>query len=156
MFEGLPELSPLIGTIPQWGMFILLAIAVVRTSPQWLQTLITAAKDRKDRLGKRISELEQKLHDCEEKCDQREAVFKEEIDRLKTKVNNEAWQRTQSEISLVTTLVRILPKPELQQVLEALQRQSRMLPADATALGSEPQKLDGPVADAGPNGNGGK
>jgi hypothetical protein len=51
----------------------------------------------------------------------------------------------QSEISLVTTLVQVVPAQELRVILDALQKRSNAMPAEATAVG-------GPVEDAKGNG----
>jgi hypothetical protein len=88
-----------------------------------------------------------RLAECERLCDEREEAFKNTIDELKTQINNEAWNRVQSEISLVNTLIAIVDAPQLRVILEALQRRSNSLPAAITMIG-------GPVSDAGPTGNG--
>jgi biopolymer transport protein ExbB/TolQ len=146
------------GSVPMWGVFAMVLIALIRVWPRLRELSIQERANVRDPYLRRIAELAADVKDCREscekqekelreeiaqnkrECDDRETRLKDEIDSLKTKINNEAWQRVQSEISLVNTLVQVLPSAELKLILDALQKRSALMPATVTALG-------GPVDD---------
>ena len=142
--NGLPDWA---GTAPMWLIFGAIVTTLIKTWPVIMERVEMAREGRRAHAGGRIGELEALLDECRKECDRRDEIYKTEIDALKTKINNEAWQRVQSEISLVNTLVQLLPNNELKLILEALQKRSALLPSAATAVG-------GPFEDA--KGNGGK
>lgn len=138
--EELRNIPPWVGSFPLWALFLTVVGTLIKTWPLIQKNLIDAKMLKAGGYAKRITELEDKLSNCEVKCDEREVLFKKEIDDLKQKLNNEAWQRVQSEISLVATLVQIVPNPMLGQILEALKRRSTTLQAV--------EMVAGPFADA--------
>lgn len=75
-----------------------------------------------------IARLEKNVHDCHQESRQREDALQKEIDTLKQRINNAEWQRTQSDISLVSVLLDILPAPQMKQILEALKKKQATLP----------------------------
>lgn len=129
------------GTMPQWLLFATVVLGFFKIWPTIRQQNFDFTAAAKKAYDERILKLEDDLKECARLSDEREDMFKAEIDRLKTKINNEEWQRVQGEISLVNTLVQLLPNDELRIILEALQRRSTTLPGSVTALGS-------PVTDA--------
>lgn len=154
-----PAIQPYVGTVPMWAMLAIIVVAYLQMRPKMKAVEIKERESIRDPYLTRINELREDVEKCRQECnlqerelreeidsnkkacDEREEALKKEIDDLKTKINNEAWQRTQSEISLVTTLVQVLPDPLLKKVLEALNRRSVSQPGAITALG-------GPVTDA--------
>lgn len=120
------------GTAPQWGVLFLLAVVVVRTSPQWLTVWSTLKLARQERVAARITELETSVRECREECDR-------QTDSLHQKLRNEAEQRVQSEISLVSTLVQIVDAPQLRAILTALESRKTILAAASV------QVLGGPL-----------
>jgi hypothetical protein len=135
-----------LGTPSQVGLLVVVFLALIKVWPTLRQQNIDAWLASKQSYVERIKDLERQVKECQadsikkdQDADKRERRLQDEIDALKTKINNEAWQRVQSEISLVSTLVAVVPNAELKIILEALQRRSALLPADVTALG----KLEG-------------
>jgi hypothetical protein len=150
------NLRPYIGNAPMWGVFAMALIALIRAWPKLKEIGVNERAGIRDPYLKRIRELaedvkscrrecdaqerrlRQEMDDNKRECDQREREFKKEIDSLKEKMNNEAWQRVQSEISLVNTLIQVVDAPELRRILEALQKRSAtMISLDVTAFAIE-------------------
>lgn len=154
-----------IGTLPAWGTFFMvlaaITVAVVRIWPRLKELGITERQGIAQNYINRIIELKADVKECRDNCDAQEARLRKEIDdnrkecdareedlkrqidELKTKLNNEAWQRVQSEISLVNTLIQVVDAPELRVILEALQKRSSLLPAAITKLGGPIGDLEG-------------
>lgn len=142
MFDFMKDLPSWVGTAPQWAMMILLAIAVVRTSPQWLEAMFTAVQNRRSADRKRITELEAAIAECRRLCDEQDARLQQKIEDLQHKLSNEALQRVQSEISLVHTLIQIVDAPALKAVLTALERRQTLLFELAPAKGADDEEAE--------------
>jgi len=114
MSDILAKIPDWVGTAPQWGMFILLVIAFIRVSPEWLRILVEDQRAKRNRLGGRISELEAEIKRCHNECDQRIRA-----------VQNELWgqrrQNIQAQISLVNTIIQTVDAPELKKFLAVLE-----------------------------------
>lgn len=113
--------------IPLWGaFFVLLGILIRQVVPFRQQKLdhenvqIKQYADTCTQLRGEVRTALEKLRACEEECDRR-------ITKLQNKINNEAMQRVQSEISLVRTLLQVVPAPELTTVLKALEARKILL-----------------------------
>lgn len=113
-FEKLPDW---IGTVPQWGVFVLLAIAVVRTSPQWLTTWVTLRMERSNRTAARIAELEEQVAECQRECEEHKKILREEVHGLKA-------QRLAEQGILMRAILKMSNDPDVArqlQLLEAMQ-----------------------------------
>lgn len=117
MIKDLPVWA---GTVPQWGMFILLAIAVVRVSPQWLNSLLTATQNKRASQGQRITELEEAVKFCREECDRQTEMLHKEIHGLRR-------QHIQEQISLINTIIQSVDAPQLKLFLRTLESVQRDL-----------------------------
>lgn len=127
-----------LGTPSQFALLAVVVITLIKTWPLIQKNLMDAKLLKEGGYAKRITDLEGKLDECKRDCDERDRTSQTTIDSLKQQINNEAWQRVQSEISLVNTLIQIVPNPMLGQILEALKKRSGTL---------QPIELDGPVKD---------
>jgi hypothetical protein len=157
LFSGFPSWA---GSVPLWGIFFMAVIALIKAWPKLKEIGVQERQGIRDPYVKRIRELAEDVKQCRKECDEqevrlrremeekgeahraREEELKGEIDALKNKMNNEAWQRVQSEISLVRTLIQVVDAPELRVILEALQKRSAIMPAEVTAI-------SGPLGDTG-------
>lgn len=108
------------GTVPQWGMFVLLAIAVVRVSPQWLSSLLTATQNKRASQGKRITELEEAVRFCREECDRQTEILHNELHGMRR-------QHVQEQISLINTIIQSVNAPQLKLFLRTLESVQRDL-----------------------------
>ncbi len=116
--EKLPSWA---GTLPQWGVFVLLLIAVVRTSPEWLNTWTRLRAERSNRLGKRILELEQQVKECQRECDEHKELLRREVHGLKT-------QRLAEQTTIMKAILRMSNDPEVARQLTLLEAMSASLP----------------------------
>lgn len=103
-----------VGTVPQWGMFILLAIAVVRTSPQWLSTYSSMRLAASNRNRDRIRELEEEVHRCHRECEERIGKVGKELQGMRD-------QRVTEQLALMRAVVRMSGDPQVKQQLELLE-----------------------------------
>jgi transcriptional regulator of NAD metabolism len=75
----------------------------------------------------RITSLEAAMKKNQEECEKDKEELRDIIEQLREKIRNEAEQRVQGEISLVSTLIQIVDAPQLKAILKALeQRQVRL------------------------------
>ena len=121
-----------IGTPSQLGLLLAFIgsaiIAYIKIFPKVLEIRMTSQQNLQTQDRERITELVAQIKEIEDRCDERERELMAIIDDLKSKINNEAWQRVQSEISLVSTLLEVVPAQQLKQILEALQKRKIVLP----------------------------
>ncbi len=120
------------GGLPALATFIMVAGYIiqqwVKNRPTMQQQEIDERRARSSTYQGRITTLENQVRECHERSERREAELQGEIDLLKDKINNEAMQRVQSEISLVNTLIQIVPADELKKILTELEnRQIRLV-----------------------------
>lgn len=126
------ELAAIMDKWPSWvgGVPALATLIIVigYIVIQWLKNQPVMAQQKIDerlniKTGYRdtIARLEQQVHECHEESRERERQLQDEIDVLKARINNEAFQRVQSEISLVNTLIQVVDAPQLQIILKALE-----------------------------------
>lgn len=123
-----------LGTPSQVLTLAIIVITLIKTWPIIQVKVIEARLTREGRYGARISELEQSLKACHDECQER-------IDKLQTKLTNEARQRIQSEISLVHTLISVVDAPQLRTILAALERRRSLILSEGI------EQLDGPISD---------
>jgi chromosome segregation ATPase len=116
------------GSVPMWGVFAMILITLIKIWPQLRQQGIDERLNIRDRYLERIKDLVADVQHCRDECDAQERRLQAEIDILKDKLNNEAWQRVQGEISLVNTLIQIVDAPQLKAILAALEKRQRTLP----------------------------
>lgn len=151
MVEALNNLPPWIGSVPAWSALIIMlgyiAIQALKNKPVLNQQAIDDRHRIKEGYVKRIEVLEAAVKECERKCDEREEIFKEQIEKLQERIRNEAEQRVQSEISLVATLIDVVPAEQLKKVLAALQAKQVRLQSLAV------EALSGPLTRAGADGD---
>jgi hypothetical protein len=102
------------GTVPQWGLVLLVAIAVVRTSPQWFETWVQARREWHDRHGRRIKDLEEQLAECRRECDEQREIHRTEIDGLRK-------QRNSEQLAIMRAIVRMSGDPAVKQQLTLLE-----------------------------------
>jgi len=137
MGEIAKDLPAWFGSVPQWGMFILLLIAVVRTSPQWLESLIKAAQARRDRTQTRITELEKAVKECQDECAKQTQVLNDTIRDLEEQMHGMRRQHIQEQISLVNAIIESVDNPLLKKMLGALESVRQNLPVVAIDEGAE-------------------
>lgn len=135
------------GNVPMWGVFAMVLIALIKVWPKLKEIGVNERQGIRDPYIQRIRELADDVKHCRQECDEqerrlrheidgvkrgsdeREAALKERIDVLRTRVNNEAFQRVQSEISLVNTLIQVVDAPQLRTILKALEDRKAILPS---------------------------
>lgn len=110
----LDKLPSWAGTAPQWGMFIVLAIAMVRTSPAWVQAWSAWKIAASNRNRSRIRELEQQVHDCHKECETKIAVLTMELHSMRA-------QRNAEQLSIMRAIVRMSGDPAVKQQLDLLE-----------------------------------
>jgi hypothetical protein len=122
-----------LGGVPAGATFLIvlgyIVIQYLKNQPliqrQNMEERLNVKRGYKDR----IKELEFQVDRCHEESRRREYELQSEIDALKEKMNNEAWQRVQSEISLVSILLEVVEAPQMKAILDALKvKQARMPP----------------------------
>lgn len=121
MLNVAKDIPSWIGTVPQWGMLIVLCIAIVRTSPQWLSALLTAAHNKRASYANRITELEEAVKFCREECDRQTGLLYEEIHGMRR-------QHVQEQISLINSIIQSVDAPQLKLFLRTLESVQRNLP----------------------------
>lgn len=133
MFEGITWPS-WIGTPSQLGLLLVvtgsIVLGYIKVLPKLLELKIGERASNKDRYTARVKELKEEVKACRDECDAQERRLQDQIDLLKTKINNEAWQRVQSEISLVHTLIQVVDAPQLKIILAALKQRSSLIPPE--------------------------
>lgn len=107
----LPEWA---GTVPQWGVVLLLLIAVVRTSPNWLETWAKLRLARSNRNKERIEELELQVRECREQCDRETQALQQQIHGIRE-------QRLAEQLSMMRAIVRMSGDPEVKKQLDLLE-----------------------------------
>jgi hypothetical protein len=127
----LKELPAWAGTVPQWGLFFLLLIAVVRTSPQWISAWVKMRLVRSNQNAERIRELVQQVRECRTECD-------EKIEALQLEIYGIRTQRVSEQIALMRAILRTVESPELRKQLELLEAMQISLP---------PVNVGGPIKD---------
>lgn len=124
-----------VGTPSQFGLLVVvlgtIIIAWIKVWPKLRQLTIEERASIEDRNQTRIQGLVRDVKECREECREQEVRLTEKIDMLQNKINNEALQRVQSEISLVHTLLEIVDAPQLRLILAALEKRKTLLPATA-------------------------
>lgn len=136
LLKGLPNW---VGSVPQWGMFILLLIAVVRTSPQWLGVWSNMKLQASNRVATRITELEsnlreahrdydEKIQKCRDDCDKQTKFLQDEIGDLEDAIAGMRKQHIQEQISLINTIIESVDAPQLKLFLRTLETVQRNLP----------------------------
>jgi hypothetical protein len=138
-----------LGSAPLWGVFAMILITLIKVWPQLKQQGIDERLNIRDRYLARINEMRtevaiarEEVRQCKRDCDAQEVRLQGEIDILKNKLNNEAWQRVQSEISLVNTLIQVVDAPQLKAILAALEKRRTTLPPELIE-GAEGHDLEG-------------
>lgn len=133
--EGLDKffdtLPPWLGTLPSWGIFILLCVAVVRTSPAWLTTWAQLRLAKSNENAQRIANLEQQVLDCIKDCDEHKKQAHKEIQGLRT-------QRNAEQLVIMRAIVSMSNDPVVKQQLELLEAMEVSLKQGAQNNGSEP------------------
>lgn len=102
------------GSIPLWGVFVLLAIIAVRTSPQWLETWSRLKLAKEQRVASRITELEGRLADCEIRCTEEKRELRDEIEGLRR-------QRNAEQLVIMRAIVDMSNDPAVKQQLALLE-----------------------------------
>lgn len=125
MLDKIPD--SIWGTVPQWGVLIVLAIAVVRTSPQWLTTWVTWRLARSNRNRDRIIELEGQVKACRDECD-------EKIDKLHTEIFGLRTQRNASDAVIMRAILRTSNDPDVRRRLELLEAMEASLTQDTPTI----------------------
>lgn len=116
------------GSVPMWGVFAMVLITLIKVWPVLRAQTLAERVNMRDRFLARVKELSAEIKTARDECDTLKRKMQEEIDLLKNKLNNEAWQRIQGEISLVHTLIEIVDAPQLKRILDALERRKTTLP----------------------------
>jgi hypothetical protein len=111
LFKDLPQWA---GTVPQWGLFLVLCIAVVRTSPHWLETWSAMRVARSNRNAERIRELETQVRSCRAECDEKIANLHNEIYGLRT-------QRNAEQAGMLRAILSTIDSPALRKQLDLIE-----------------------------------
>ena len=136
--EWLNKLPVWAGNIPAWFLAATVIIALIKIWPKMREQGIAERLSIKDGYKDTIKDLEARVEQCHRESRQRERELQDEINTLKLRLSNEALQRIQSEISLVQTLIQIVPDAEqLKNIMAALEsRQMRMVRDERARLDS--------------------
>lgn len=102
------------GTVPQWGLVLLLAIAVVRTSPQWLSTWSTMRLAASNHNRDRIKDLEDEVHRCHRECEERIQILQDIVQGLRE-------QRNAEQLAIMRAIVRMSGDPQVKHQLDLLE-----------------------------------
>lgn len=144
----LSKMPDWMGSLPAWATFFVVVGYIV---VQWLKNQPALRKQEseerqhdRDTDQDRIKRLETLVEECHAQSRIREAELQEEIDTLKMRLSNEALQRIQSEISLVQTLIQIVPDAaQLKAIIAGLEsRQVRMVREEMNRLNVEKEAGD--------------
>lgn len=114
MDAWLDNLPNWFGTVPQWGMFVLLGIAIVRTSPQWLTTWSTLRLAKSNANAERIKVLEQQVRDCIAECSAHTRQLQDKIQGLQS-------QRNAEQLVVMRAIVGMSNDPAVKRQLELLE-----------------------------------
>jgi seryl-tRNA synthetase len=130
--SALDRLPPWMGSVPAWTTLVMVVgyiiIQWIKTRPAVLQHQIQERLNVSDSNLERIKHLEAAVRQCQLECEQHKTLLNKKCETLQERLNNEAMQRVQSEISLVNTLIQVVDAPQLKIILAALEaRQTRML-----------------------------
>jgi membrane protein insertase Oxa1/YidC/SpoIIIJ len=102
------------GSIPMWGVFFMVLVIAIRTSPQWLDTWSKMKLAKAQRVAGRINELEARLAACEKECAERERSLHNEIQGLRQ-------QRNAEQLVIMRAIVSMSGDPQVKQQLELLE-----------------------------------
>lgn len=123
-----------IGTPSQFGLLVVAIVSVVvayiKVLPKMSELRIGSEQYNRAELVRQVSQATKDIKTCRDECAEQERKLQGQIDTLKTKINNEAWNRVQSEISLVHTLIQVVDAPQLKIILEALKQRSVTIPPE--------------------------
>lgn len=123
----LDKIPSWIGTVPQWGVLVVLAIAVVKTSPQWLTTWVTWRLARSNRNRDRIIDLESQVRECRTECDEKIAKLHNEVFGLRT-------QRNASDAVIMRAILRTSNDPDVRKRLELLEAMEATLSTETPTI----------------------
>jgi hypothetical protein len=103
-----------IGTVPQWGVFFLLIIVAIRTSPKWLEVWSAMKIARSNRNAARIRELEEKLNNCHTECQEKITGLHNELYAMRT-------QRNSEQAGIIRAILQTVDDPALRKQLNMLE-----------------------------------
>lgn len=122
------------GTLPQWGAFLVLIGILVRQVVPWRRLSIDSAAQLRKELEERNSKLIARVEKCEKECEDHKTELRTQIHALEQQRLDDRAQNLQEQISLVSILVKNVDNPLLAQVLESLQGARRKLPHELTGV----------------------
>jgi hypothetical protein len=99
-----------IGSPLQAGSFVVLLVIAVRTSPEWLRLWLQARKERSDRLGKRIADLEAAVEKCQRECEEQKQDMRDKLEGMHL-------QKLQEQSSLINAILASIDSPQLKALL---------------------------------------
>ena len=99
-----------VGSLPTWGMFFLLAVAIVKQSIPWRQQTIDSAAQIRKELQDRVAGLKKEHADCMKTM----RDLQEQIYGLRR-------QHIQEQISLINAIIESVDAPQLKMMLKTLQ-----------------------------------
>lgn len=135
-----------LGTLPQWGMFVTLVVAVLGAWINYRRQNFDFTAAARKAYEDRIKELERKVEDCEG----READRTQEIKQLHEEMFGLRKQHIQEQISFAQAIISSLGResPQLSMLLSALENGHRSLEAQRQAAEARVHKLTGVVGDS--------
>lgn len=119
-----------VGTVPQWGMFITFIGVALAFVPKIRQQNFDFTAAARKVYEDRITSLEKKVEDCEEDREAKEAELKRQIKDLHDELFGLRKQHIQEQISFVQAIIRSVDSPELKSLLAALDRGHRAVVAN--------------------------
>lgn len=105
-----------LGTVPQWGTFVIISLALIRMWPQMREMDYSEAS----KLRKELREMHGHLRKCEEECDIK-------CDKLQDEIYGMKAQRLQEQLAMLSAFPSQLMTPAMMEMLDRLNLQQRDL-----------------------------
>jgi esterase/lipase len=140
MFTNLKDFV-LAWNVPGWGIFLLLAVTLIKTWPIIQKNLLDAranadrraAKERddlSDYYRHEIEMLREEVRQCRESCEKQERELVNKIEELNETIHGMRRQHIQEQISLISAVIQSIgaDHPLLRQMLLSFETVQRALP----------------------------
>lgn len=144
LIAGLPAW---VSSVPIWGLFATVLIAVIKIWPTLQAQAISERLAKRDRYITRITELEAAVEECRRQCDEDQENMRVTIDGLRDEIYGLRRQHVQEQISMINSIIESVDSPVLKNLLKTLQSVQSTLPTPKASAAMIP--VNGPVEDKG-------
>ena len=124
--EGLPQV---VGTVPQWAMFLTLFVAAIKLVPVLRQQTLDADTSHAASWQKECENLRAALKAQQDQCHADNEVFRKEITRLNEELFGMRKQHITEQIELINVIMNSVDAPQLKGMLRLLERVQTQLAA---------------------------